>query len=304
MSALSIGITTRDRPQSLEACLRSIAVVLGTDHDVMVFDDGSAQAVEPLVRTLDGLDVRVFRSERSRGTLVGRNRLVKEARHEIVLLLDDDTLILYAGAVWGAAEVLAGDFRVGAVALAQAERDGRPWPAAMQPALAQRPCVIPAFIGFAHILKRTLFLELGGYRERLVFYGEEKEFCLRLLARGHLVVYLPDALVAHVPDPGTRDARRYIRHAIRNDCLSSLYNEPLPMAAAALPVRLLRHRAMARGLTGGDPGGLRWIVKDLVRELPAVVRGRRSVGWRVMREWRRLKTAPRYLGPIGGATTT
>jgi glycosyltransferase involved in cell wall biosynthesis len=302
--ALSIGITTRDRPQSLEACLRSIMAILGPGHDVMVFDDASSQRVDPIAHAIMGLDVRVFRVEEPRGTPAGRNRLVREARREYVLLLDDDTRLLAGDAIARAVSVLVNDVGVGAVALAQAERDGRPWPLGMQPASAQRPCMIPAFIGFAHLLKRALFLEMGGYRERLVFYGEEKEFCLRLLARGYLVVYLPDALVAHVPDPGARDPRRYVRQAIRNDCLSSLYNEPLVMAAAALPVRLLRHRRMARGLPGGDPGGLWWIVRDLLRELPAAVRGRRSVGWRVMREWRRLKTAPKYLGPSVDAPTT
>jgi GT2 family glycosyltransferase len=310
MRPLSIGITTRDRPRSIEACLRSIAAVLGADHDVMVFDDGSAQPVEPIVRAIAGLTVRLLRgqpvegSQAGPGYLVGRNLMVREARHDCVLLLDDDTVVLDAEPVERAVEVLGGDPRVGAVAFAQAERDGQPWPPGMQPASSSEPSLVAAYIGFAHLLKRRLFLDLGGYRERLLFYGEEKEYCLRLLAAGHYVVYLPGARVAHLPDPGNRDARRYMRYAIRNDCLSSLYNEPLPMALAGLPVRLLRHRRMASGLPGGDPGGLRWIVRDLARELPAIARGRRSVGWRVMREWRRLKTAPPYLGPSTDAIAT
>jgi GT2 family glycosyltransferase len=305
VTPLSIGITTRDRPQSIEACLRSIVAALGPGHDVMVFDDASAQPVGPIARRIEGLDVRMFGDHTgpARGYLVGRNRLVREARHDRVLLLDDDVLVLDAAGIHRAMDVLARDSRVGAVAFAQAERDGRPWPIGMQPARSSVTCTIPTFIGFAHMLKRRLFLDLGGYREELVFYGEEKEYCLRLLASGHYVVYLPDARVAHVPDPGNRDGRRYIRYAVRNDCLSSLFNEPLPMAVAGLPVRLARHRRMARGLPGGDAGGMWWIVRDLAREIPALARGRRSVGWRVMREWRRLKQAPPYEVPDAPAVT-
>lgn len=301
MKPLSIGITTRDRPRSIDACLRSIASVLGPGHDVMVYDDASSQPVAPIARAIERLHVRIFRREAPMGAapgcLAGRNHLVREARHECVLLLDDDAVLLDASAIERAMAVLEGDPRAGAVAFAQAERDGQPWPIGMQPAPSRAASTITAYIGFAHLVKRGVFLELGGYRERLVFYGEEKEYCLRLLASGRHVVYLPDALVGHVPDPGNRDHRRYVRYAIRNDCLSSLYNEPLPMAIAAMPVRLWRHHRMAKGIPGGDRGGLWWIVRDLARELPGVLRGRRSVGWRVMRQWRDLKRAPPYPGP-------
>jgi GT2 family glycosyltransferase len=192
---------------------------------------------------------------------------------------------------------MEGDSTIGALAFAQAERDGTPWPEGMQPARGQAPSLIPAYIGFAHLLRRSVFLALGGYTERLVFYGEEKDFCIRLLASGHSVVYLPHARIAHVPDPSTRDPRRYVRYAIRNDCVSSFSHEPLPLAIAGLPVRLARYRTMARGIPGGDPGGMRWLLRELGRELPHAFKRRRSVGWRVMREWQRRKAAPPYEPP-------
>lgn len=303
MTPISIGVTTRDRPRSLEACLRSIVGVLGRGHDVIVFDDASEEPAAGIACAIDGLDVRTFRDERAIGAIAGRNLLVREARHDNVLLLDDDALLLEAAAVTQALRVFAEDPQVGAIAFAQAERDGRPWPEGMQPARTHVPSIVPAFIGFAHLLRRGLFLALGGYQERFVFYGEEKDYCLRLLAAGHNVVYLPHARVAHLPDPATRDPRRYVRQAIRNDCLSAFYNEPLPMAIAGLPVRLARYRRMAKDIPGGNPGGVTWMLTELAREFPAALRLRRSVGWRVIREWRRLKTAPAYCGPRGAPET-
>ena len=64
----------------------------------------------------------------------------------------------------------------------------------------------PCFIGFAHLLRRSLFIEMEGYRSLFKFYGEEKEYCLRLLDRGISVVYLPKARIAHLPDPSGIDA--------------------------------------------------------------------------------------------------
>jgi GT2 family glycosyltransferase len=184
--------------------------------------------------------------------------------------------------------VLDADPRVAAVAFAQAERDGRPWPAAMQPGRAVVPATVPSYIGFAHLLRRGVFLEHGGYRDEFVFYGEEKDYCLRLMQAGYRVVYLPDALVGHVVDRAGRDQRRYVRFVIRNDCLTSLYNEPWPLVLVGLPLRLLRFRRMAASIDGGDAGGLRWIVGELRRARPHVRDRRRPVSWATIREWRRL----------------
>jgi GT2 family glycosyltransferase len=128
-----------------------------------------------------------------------------------------------------------------------------------------------------------------------VIHGEEREVCLRWLDRGLNVVYLPDAPVAHVADASNRDPRAYIRHVMRNDCLASLYNDPFLRAVMVVPYKLWSFTRMRASLAGGDPGGLRWIVGELVRSAPAVLRQRRAVQWRTLREWRRLRElSPAY----------
>jgi len=299
MTRLTIGITTRNRPGALERCLRSLARLQLLAPSVIVFDDGSEQSVEALVRSAaDGiLDVRVIRDDSSSGYIAGRNRLVREADAALVLLLDDDAVILDAAPIERAMQLLADDNRVAAIAFAQGEADGRRWPERMQPAAAREPVYVPAFIGFAHLLRRDTFLRLGGYRESLVFYGEEKDFCVRALDAGHRIVYLPDAIVGHVPDPDGRSATRYVRFVIRNDCLYSLYNEPWPLAAVSLPVRLWRYRRMRGG--NRDAGGFRWIAGELARLFPEVRRERRPVSWATIREWRRLaRMTISYLPPV------
>ena len=288
MSVLTIGITTRNRPAALDRCIRSLSILRPLAPQVVVFDDASEGPVEDLVKAAapGGLDVRVIRDDRAVGNIAGRNRLVREAGTQYVLLLDDDAVIFDLRPIERAIQVLAADERVVAVAFAQGEADGRPWPERMQPAAAGGPVYVAAFIGFAHLLRRETFVALGGYRESLVFYGEEKDFCVRALDAGHRIVYLPDAVVGHVPDPSGRSASRYVRFVIRNDCLYSLYNEPWPLAAITLPIRLWRYRRM-RG-SNHDAGGLQWIAGEIVRSLPSVRRERRAVAWSTIREWRRL----------------
>lgn len=287
---LAIGITTRDRPDSLAACVASLQALAGLDPEILVFDDGSeppAAAVAPA-----GLQVRVLRDPSSPGYIVGRNRLVRAARAASVLLLDDDTRVLSASSVERGLAILEGDPRIAAVAFAQAEADGRPWPAAMQPSRADYAAVIPSFIGFAHLLRRDLFLALGGYREDFIYYGEEKDYCLRLIDAGSRTVYLPDALVSHVPDGAGRSRTRYLRFVSRNDCLNALYNDPFPRVLWTLPMRFLLYFRMRHGWGIDDPWGWAWIAREVgVRAGRAMFR-RRPVTRATLKTWRSLRLAP------------
>ena len=97
----------------------------------------------------------------------------------------------------------------------------------MQPAPVTFPCVVASFIGFAHLLRRDVFLDLGGYQESFIYYGEEKDFCLRLLDAGYRTVYLPDARIAHSGAGGPQpDALPPVRRAQRLP--ERLYNDPVP----------------------------------------------------------------------------
>ena len=192
-----------------------------------------------------------------------------------------------------ALRLLGAHTRVGAVAFAMAERDGSPWHVASQPAPVDYTCCVPAYIGFAHIVRRHTFVGLAGYRESFHFYGEEKDYCLRALDAGFSIVYMPSARVVHAPDPSGRDRSKYLRYVIRNDCLFALHNEPLPLALATVPVRLARYFRMARGFS--DPGGFTWIVRDLVSQLPAIFTKRHPVSWATLRHWRRVgRTYPAF----------
>ena len=108
------------------------------------------------------------------GYIGARNRLVDAADAELVLLLDDDARLLTAEAVDRAIQTLRHDPRIGAIAFAQAEADGRPWPTACC-RLAPRATSLFRLHRVAHLLRRSVFQEVGGYRESFGFYGEEKD---------------------------------------------------------------------------------------------------------------------------------
>lgn len=260
--------------------------------DIIVVDDSSDPPIGDMLGSAPAAirsKLRFIEQPGAQGPIVARNTIVRLAINDAVMLLDDDAFVIDGRAVRNALRVLEQHPSVGAVACAQAEADGSPWPAAMQPSPAGYPCYVTAYIGFAHLLRRSVFLALGGYQESFHFYGEEKDYCLRLLNAGYDVVYLPDARVAHVPDPSGRSDARYLRYVVRNDCLSALYNEPLPMALVTVPIRVARYAVMRRHGQVKDPGGLRWVIGELIASLPAVWRTRKPMRWTSIRRWRRLR---------------
>jgi GT2 family glycosyltransferase len=288
--ALSIGITTRDRQDALRRCFASLQYVAHLQPEILVFDDASTIPAECQLPAARG--VRFIRDEKGPGYIAGRNALVDAASAPAILLLDDDALLLDGAAVSAALAVLAADDKVGAVAFAQAAADGTPWPDAMQPARARVAARVPSYIGFAHLLRRDIFLALGGYRERFKFYGEEKDYALRLLDAGFLVVYLPNARIGHQPDPAGRDRQRYLRFVTRNDCLSALYNEPLTRLMWILPARGVLYFRMRRQWRIADPWGWAWIARDLASNLLPVLKERRAVSRATIAEWKRLRANP------------
>ncbi|MBV9110978.1 MAG: glycosyltransferase [Gemmatimonadetes bacterium] len=301
---LTVGVSTKNRPDALVRCLRSLRLLDGLVAEAIVIDDGSDPPVEAPARAALGAElppsVRFIRNERSANVAAARNRIAREAGTPWVLNLDDDAFIIDRAAVQAAIRVLERDPEVAAVGFAQADAEGRAYDPAAQPAPVDHPCYVPTFIGYAHLLRRDAFLSVGGFRERLGINGEEKELSLRLLDAGcGRVVYLPDARIAHVAASAERDPRRYLHQTVRNTTLGALYDEPMPLVLGGVAKRLAAYFPMRRGWKIDDPGGFGRIVRGLARELPAILRERHPVRWSTIRRWRAMtRSAPEpYHGP-------
>ncbi|HSU15221.1 glycosyltransferase [Longimicrobium sp.] len=301
--SLTVGVATKDRPEALVRCLRSLRLLDGLLAEAIVVDDASDPPVEGAVTAALAADlppeVRFIRNERSVNVAAGRNRIAREARTPWVLNLDDDAFVVTREAVEQAVRVLETDPEVAAIAFPQCDEAGVPYAPSAQPAPVDYPCYAPTFIGYAHLLRRDAFLSVGGFRERLGINGEEKDLCLRMLDEGWRVVYLPSAGVGHVAAAAGRDRRRYLHQTVRNSVVSAFCDEPMPLMPAGVAVRLWRYFPMRKGWGIDDPGGFGRIVRGLARDLPALMRERRPVRWETMRRWRSMTQSPPepYRGP-------
>ena len=87
--AVTVGISTKDRPEALVRALRSLRHLEGVIAEAIVVDDGSATPVEgPALAALAAdlpPDVRFIRHDASRSLAASRNRIAREARTPWVL---------------------------------------------------------------------------------------------------------------------------------------------------------------------------------------------------------------------------
>jgi GT2 family glycosyltransferase len=223
---VSAVIATWNRCDALEIVLDRLAE-LPVD-EVLVVDNGSEDGTAELVRARGG-NVRLLELGANLG-LAGRNRAAREAGCELLLLLDDDAYPL-PGAIEALAERFARDPRLGAAGgfVRDVDGDGRimrstelgtfDWWLRAGRKGEPPPEGLPAFFfpEGASMLRRSAFLEVGGFFEPYFHHVEGIDLSTRLLAAGWDVRYLPEARFDHMKAQTGRSSDRALYLRIRNN---------------------------------------------------------------------------------------
>lgn len=117
------------------------------------------------------------------------------------------------------------------------------------------------FMAGASVIRRSAFLEAGGFEARFFIGGEEELLALDLATRGWSLRYVPELVVHHHPSPNRNPAaRRWC--LLRNALWSAWLRRPL-RSALRETVRLIRasprDRTALLGL-GRALAGLPWVL--------------------------------------------
>jgi N-acetylglucosaminyl-diphospho-decaprenol L-rhamnosyltransferase len=276
-------VVAYDSADALPACLEALAAqdvpVLVVDNDSQ---DGSAEVAEQ-----HGADV--LRMGRNEGYGRANNAGVRAASSEFVLICNPDA-VPDPGAV--AALRMAAERYPDAGLLAPRiiEPDGRfffqprsllapylPNPGGRL-ALPEGDCCAPFLSGACFLIRRELFLELGGFDCEIFLFYEDDDLCRRLADRGHALVHVHEAIVRHArgrssaPEPGRifrsrwhqAWSRSYVsaKYGLAGPALAMLTTNALKTVAAALTFR----RALVERYGGTAAGA--W----------AYMRGRTALG--------------------------
>ena len=255
---LSYCVVNTNGREHLLACLAAIRDThpAGVEHEVLVLDNASDDGSADAVRALE-TDVRIIENDRRLGKAENDTTLLREARGEHCLLLNEDAE-LRPGAVEALLDAL-GEDEGAAVAGAQLlSPDGQP-----QACAWRLPGVLTALAG-AVFLHRAFTVQSGGDATRAVgwvqssamlvrrsaaeevgyldpdffVYSDETDFEKRLADAGWRILYVPSAEAVHheqlATDPSAGERRVVEFHRNRD-----LYMRKHHGAVAALVVRVL-----------------------------------------------------------------
>lgn len=260
---VTIVIATRNRWDDLRVSLPHHA-----PHPVVLVDNASDDGTPDRVAE-SFPEVRLVRLPRNAGA-VARNLGVEQADTPYVAFADDDSW-WEPGALDLAADLLDADPGLGLlgarilvgedatlepVCVEMAEsplgtHDGEPGPRVL------------GFIACGAVVRRTAYLQAGGFDPVVFFAGEEERLALDLTSLGWAVCYAPELVARHFPSV-TRDvAARHVRIA-RNTMLTALMRRPWNVVARTA-ARTCRSSQGVRGVLAAVP------------RLPAALRARRRL---------------------------
>jgi mycofactocin system glycosyltransferase len=209
---ISIIIPSYNRANELRRCLQSLET-LSYPRDcieIIVIDDASSDATNTMLQEYTqeagskGLDVRVVRHTERYGVAISRNTGAEAARYDLLAYIDSDCV---ASPTWLSDLVPAfQDASIAAVggmihALDRTTILGRYEDVRSSLFMGVRAQQVQlegplSYLPTANLLvRREIWHQLGGFAP--LTFGEDVDFCHRLLATNHPILYLPQGVVYH-----------------------------------------------------------------------------------------------------------
>jgi GT2 family glycosyltransferase len=284
---VSVVVITRNRFHVLAHTLEQL--LAPEEHPpVIVVDNASSDGTAALLgERFPGVAVVALGANAGGAA---RNFGVARASTPYVAFCDDDSCFA-PGALALAVRLLDASPRLALIAARILVGDDRrldPTCARMQQSPLASPPGLPGvpvlgFLACGAVVRRSAFLEVGGFAPRCGVGGEEELLAIDLAASGHRLAYVPEVVAHHRPrSAGTRPASRRA-HVLRNDLLVRWLRRPLPSALAQTA------RILARAARDDQA---REAIAALLRAGPAIARRRRPVSASLERDLRLLGREP------------
>jgi GT2 family glycosyltransferase len=277
---LSVVLVNHNGADCLPNTLRALArATAARDVECIVVDSGSTDGSwADLERVWDR--ARSLRFEENIGFCAGCNRGAEDARGRLVAfvnfdgqvepewdkplraLLDDPSVSVATGVLLTSdgERIEAAGLEIAPNTATYGRDEGLP-----RAALPDHPVDVAAATGALMMVRRSEFLDLGGFYEPIFMYGEETDYCLRV--RGRIVLH-PDSAIrhehGHAAGPPRSPTRLY--WGSRNRLLNAARHLPGPALAKAiltsagfdaLTLAQVRKGEAVRAVTAGWRDGLR-----------------------------------------------
>lgn len=282
-------ITTRNRRADLERTCAVLERLVPPPDEILIYADGCTDSTHQLLAD-KGAPYRVFQIAGGRGSIPNRDYMMREARSEVVLSLDDDSYPLEVDAIARVRQLFSDDAKLAVASFPQRTDE---FPETLAQVDFGPRMEIGSYASSSAALRRSAYLDVGGYELLFGHVYEEPDFALRCLAAGFAVRLEPVLTVRHHFSGAQRDEIRNHHLQARNECWSAVMRCPGPWLPAVVVYRAVRQfgYAMKRGW--------RWVVREpgwwwkAFRGVASAFQRRRPLPWEKYLAWMRILRAPR-----------
>jgi GT2 family glycosyltransferase len=278
---ISIMITTRDRLHELRRTCRVLLELAPAPLEIMITADGCTDETVAFVQS-EMPAARLFVNAESKGSIASRDRMIREARGELVFSLDDDSYPQESDCLARIVELFAQRPRMAVLHFPQCTDE---YPETLPRFDFGAPRETRTFSSAGAVLRRSTYLSLPGFQPSFFHAYEEPDYAVQCVAAGREIFYDPSVSIRHHYSGTARDENRtHLRHA-RNEFWSTLLRCPFPqvLALAVYDVVAQFRYACSRGLG--------WVVREPIWWAQAVagmqrhLAHRRPVSWADYRRW-------------------
>ena len=269
-------VVTFDSAHALPECLGALQA---DGVPAIVVDNAST---DDTVALAEGQGARVIRNARNEGYGRANNRGARAADTEFVLIVNPDCIV-DRGAVAGLVDAARRYPDAAFFAPQIVEPSGRVFyqPRSLLASSLTNPggklvlpegeACAPFFSGACFLIRREIFLRLGGFDENIFLFYEDDDLCRRVADSGSALVYVPQAVVRHGrgqssgEKPGRIFASRW-HQAWSRAYVSRKYGLPNPAprmfalnACKAIGARLTFRRKLIERYAGSAAGALAFL---------------------------------------------
>ena len=278
---VSVMITTKNRIVDLRRTCRALRQLSPPPEEVLITIDGSAADVVEAVQ-VELPQARPFVNHIGLGSVASRNRMMREARGDLVLALDDDSYPEQLDCIARIVPLFEQRRKLAVLHFPQ-RTDEYPGTLA-QPNFGSEH-LTRSFANSGAVLRRSTYLQLPGFESQFFHMYEEPDYALQCVAAGYDVLFSPVITIRHHYSGQARDEIRVHHRHARNEFWSTLMRCPFPFALGMLGWRVVSqfHYACKRGCS--------WVVREprwwaqALAGVPYCIRKRNPVSWAAYKRW-------------------
>ncbi len=277
-------ITTRNRIGELRRTWRALQQLIPPPLEVLITMDGCTEDVVEAVRT-ELPEARVFVNQIGLGSVASRDRMMREARGDLVLALDDDSCPEHLDCI---ARIVPFFEQRPQLAVLHFPQRTDEYPETLAQTNFGSEHLTRSFANSGAVLRRSTYLQLPGFESRFFHMYEEPDYALQCVAAGYDVLYSPIVTIRHHYSGQARDEIRIHHRHARNEFWSTLLRCPFPFA-----IGMAGWRVFSQFRYAWKRGGS-WVIREpswwwqALGGIPYCVRKRRPVSWGGYKRWLRL----------------